>query len=123
MSHHTRSVHCLLLREYKEIYGDHKETAVQTTYHKCGICKEVLFLDVLEISVHLKRAKHGISHKEYNAKYMTYKVNQKSFRLREKCEVKHVEENKLFKSTYKREDLKNLTAQQLLDEITLVLGA
>ena len=81
------------------------------------------FLDVLEISVHLKRAKHGITHKEYNAKYMTYKVNHMSFKLREKLEVKNIEENKLFKSSYKKEDLKHLTAQQLLKEISLVLGA
>ena len=35
MSAHTRSVHCLLLKEYKDIYGDHKEKATRTFFHKC----------------------------------------------------------------------------------------
>ena len=60
MRKHTRRVHCLLLTEYKEIYGDHKATLVKKAYHKCGLCEQVFSLDTLEIALHLRRKKHNI---------------------------------------------------------------
>ena len=124
ISHHTRSVHCLLLTEYKGIYGDHKETILKKIYHKCGLCKEVLLLDVLEISVHLKRSKHEISHKEYNARFMIYKVIHNSFKMKHDYSVKSIKvEESLSKGAYKKKELKHLTTQQLLEEIDMVLGA
>ena len=124
MSKHTRGVHFLLLAEYKDIYGDHKETMLKKIYHKCGLCKEILLLDVLDISVHLKRSKHGISLKEYNARFMTYKVIHNSFKLKQDLKVENIEnKTTLFKGFYAKENLKHLTTQQLLEEIDMVLGA
>ena len=69
MSVHTRVVHCLLLKEYKNIYGDHKNIIARKVFHKCGICNETLLLDVDEIAAHLKRRKHNITHKNYNERF------------------------------------------------------
>ena len=124
MRRHVREVHCLELTEYTEIYGDPKKHIVKKMYHQCGVCKEVLLLDVLEIGTHLKRSRHGISHKEYNARYMTYKVGHQSIKLEEVSEDRTGEDKtNLHKGKYKKEELKNLTTKQLLEEIDLVLGA
>ena len=124
MSKHVRGVHCLLLTEYKDIYRDHKETIVKKIYHKCGLCQEVLLLDVLEIAIHLRRSKHDFFHKEYNARFMTYKVLSNSIKIKEDIEIKHSEERAFFyKGKYKKEAFKNLSTTQLLEEIDLVLDA
>ena len=124
MRRHVREVHCLQLTEYTEIYGDHKKHIVQKIHHQCGICKEVLLLDVLEIGSHLKGRRHGISHKKYSARYMTYNFGLRSVNIVEVSEDKPWDHKTILcKGKYKKEELKNLTSQQLLDEIYLVLGA
>ena len=93
-------------------------------HHQCGICKEFLLLDVLEIGRHLKKSRHGISHKKYNARYMTYKIGLRPVKIEDVSEDKPMEEKtNLYKGKYKKEEFKNLTTQQLLEEIDLVLGA
>ena len=77
-----------------------------------------------EIGSHLKRSRHGISHKEYNARYMTYKVGDRSVKLEEISEEETGgDKTNLYKGKYKKEELKNLSTKQLLEEIDLVLGA
>ena len=124
MSKHTRRVHCLLLTEYKDIYGDHKKTICKKTYHKCGLCKKDLFLDVLEIAIHLRKKKHDISPNDYSARFLTRKVILNSLQITRAIERKPKEENAvLYKGKYKKEEFKSLTTQQLLEEIDLALGA
>ena len=43
---------------------------LQRVIHKCALCKELLLLDADAIAMHLKSKHKGVSHKEYNAKYM-----------------------------------------------------
>ena len=43
---------------------------IQRVIHKCALCKELVILDSDTIAVHLKSKHKGVSHKEYNAKYM-----------------------------------------------------
>ena len=124
MRRHVREVHCLQLTEYTEIYGDPKKHIVKKMYHQCGVCKEVLLLDVLEIGSHLKRSRHGISQKKYNATYIAYKIGHRLVKLEDVSEDKPRGDNtNLFKGKYRKEEFKNLTTQQLLEEIDLVLGA
>ena len=76
-------------------------------HHQCGICKEFLLLDVLEIGRHLKKSRHGISHKKYNARYMTYKIGLRPVKIEEVSEDKPMEEKtNLYKVKYKKEEFK-----------------
>ena len=45
-------------------------TLLQRVLHKCALCKELLLLDSDTIAMHLKSKHKGVSHKEYNARYM-----------------------------------------------------
>ena len=69
-STHSNSVHCLKLSEYTYYYGDHKKTISRKMYHSCGLCKQVLLLDLNEIKSHLFRGKHNLSLTDYREKFM-----------------------------------------------------
>ena len=115
MSKHTRGVHCLLLKAYKELYGDHKETIIKKTFHKCGLCEEVMLLDVLEIAIHLRRGGHNMLQKEYNARFMCYKVINSSVKIEQDFKVKHRDKKPSLKREVKnKHDLRSLSAEQLL---------
>ena len=118
MSDHTIAVHCLFLKEYKEIYGDHKEKISRKIFHKCGICDKTLLLDVDEIDAHLKRSKHIRS--TMQGLLITHKLARcVKIERTVKMEVKDEKANE----NTRKINFDNLSTIQLLREIDLVLGA
>ena len=144
---HTRSRHNVPIDEYKKVYGNHRNAIIEKVYHKCGICMNTVLLDSDEIAHHL-RSNHSLSHKNYNAEYMVTKTNSKNTQ-KEKEEkwkvtqdddsspcIEHVEgagqmvcqEKKSLSSigqkiqSLKREDFRNMSTEELLRAIDLVLS-
>merc|ERR1719318_222018 len=68
---HTKAAHGMVITEYKSKFNQHYYDLIEKVLHKCGICEEILLLDGDCIAVHLKNFGHNISHKDYNAKFMT----------------------------------------------------
>ena len=70
---HSNGVHFLNTAEYKKFYGEYRQTLTSKgrVYHKCGLCSEEMLLDVDEITSHLRKKKHNLSLREYNAKFMS----------------------------------------------------
>lgn len=66
---HTKSTHKVTITEYKAQFGPDL-VPLETIYHRCGICSELVLLDSDHIAVHLKRPGHYITHKNYNDAYM-----------------------------------------------------
>ena len=72
MRGHTKSAHGMVITEYKSKFNQHYYDLVEKVLHQCGICGEILLLDGDVIAHHLyKKVSHSISHKDYNAKYLT----------------------------------------------------
>jgi len=66
---HTKSAHKITITEYKAQFGPDL-IPVETIYHRCGICEELVLLDSDHIAVHLKKPGHNITHKNYNDGFM-----------------------------------------------------
>ena len=71
MRSHTKKCHKMTIVMYRERFGQLADHMVEKVYHKCGMCKKVLLLDADLIYHHART--HGLSFKEYTAKYMTLK--------------------------------------------------
>jgi len=72
MRNHTKKDHDMVITEYKTKFNQHYYDLIEKVLHKCGICGEILLLDGDVIAHHLyKKVSHSISHKDYNAKYLT----------------------------------------------------
>ena len=108
MSSHTRVVHCLTLREYKSIYGE--------IYHQCEVCGERVIQDIIELKLHLKMKNHGLTFKDYNTKFMVLKGMHGSLKM-EKKTIPDSSRDEM----EREETLDDITAQQLLDKIDLLL--
>lgn len=117
ISHHTFYIHRLDLTKYKNIYGDPKESLIKKTLHECGLCHEVLLLDLREIDGHLKRRKHNMSHKEYATIFLNDKQNSRSTKNQEESRSS----NKTKKKKQEQVDLYNLTANELMALLDNVL--
>ena len=76
MRGHTKSTHKMIITEYKLKFKQQYYDLIEKVLHKCGICGEILLLDSDVIAHHLyKKVTHSISHKDYNAKYLTLTRN------------------------------------------------
>ena len=60
---------------------------IQRVIHKCALCKELVILDSDTIAVHLKSKHKGVSHKEYNAKYMVMGARMEVMEIMEVMEL------------------------------------
>ena len=69
MRNHTRKAHQLSISDYKAKYGALQDNIVEEIYHECGICSKAMLFDSDSMNHHTK--KHGLTHKEYSAKYLT----------------------------------------------------
>ena len=69
MRNHTRKAHQLSISDYKAKYGALQDHIVEEIYHECGICSKAMLFDSDSMNHHTK--KHGLTHKEYSAKYLT----------------------------------------------------
>jgi len=69
MRGHTKSKHKMTITEYKSKFGVEFEI-IEKIHHECGICKKIILLCSDTVAVHLKTPGHGITHKNYNEKYM-----------------------------------------------------
>ena len=143
---HTRSRHNVTIDEYKKVYGNHRNNIIEKVYHKCAICQKTVLLDSDEISHHLKR-NHAITHKNYNAEYMVTKNKEKNIQKEENCKMSSSKEelsaslkikkdekpkaSKVEKSpssfgqkieSLKKEDFRNMSTEELLKAIDLVLS-
>jgi len=69
---HTKSKHGMVITEYKEKFNQHYFDLVEKILHKCGVCEELLLLDSDCIAHHLSnnKATHGLTHAQYNAKFI-----------------------------------------------------
>ena len=91
-------------------------------YHKCGLCLKTLLLDSDEIAGHLK-SNHSITHKNYNAQYMTIKSSSKPSLKKEeeeksKIKQKHdpstsIKDDKEAEKTLFKKENKSLIHQQI----------
>jgi len=75
MRSHTRKVHGISITDYKNKHGALSDHFVEAVYHKCGLCSKVLLLDPDTLAPHAKS--HGITHRDYSAKYMTLNYPQR----------------------------------------------
>jgi len=86
---HTKSVHKVTITEYKAQFGPDL-IPIETIYHRCGICSELVLLDSDHIAVHLKKPGHYITHKNYNDGYMVdsrsskYNMTKRVFKVKER---------------------------------------
>ena len=117
LSPHTYYVHNLDLAKYKEIFGDPRDSIIKKTFHECGLCLEVLLLDVREIDSHLKRKNHNMSHKEYTTIFLNNQPNKKSIKINEEP----TSDKKAEKEKYEQDGLYNLSKKQLLTLLDHVL--
>jgi hypothetical protein len=143
---HTRSRHNVTIVEYKKVYGNQRNNIIEKVYHKCAICQKNVLLDSDEISHHLKK-NHSISHKNYNAEYMIIKNKEKITQKEDNCESSIGKDKlsaslKIYKGKetittkegkcpttcgqqidgLKKEDFKNMSTEELLKAIDLVLS-
>ena len=68
MRSHAKNMHGITIKEYRSMYGYHREHIVKEVYHKCGLCQKDLLLDQDDIHMHVR--KHKFSLREYNAKFI-----------------------------------------------------
>jgi len=76
MREHTKKAHNVHVSEYKARYNiisDRGYEMVERIFHRCGICSHPFPLDSDLVAGHIR--KHGITHANYNAKYMVIKSN------------------------------------------------
>merc|ERR1712217_794894 len=71
MRAHTKNKHSITIKEYKELFGNHRDSIVKYVHHRCGVCQEVLLLDADTIHLHVLR--HKMSLKEYNKQFIKKK--------------------------------------------------
>ena len=70
---HTKRVHTMNITEYKEKFNQQIFDLVEKILHKCGICGEIFLHDGDCVATHLHSSSHGLTHAEYNAKFMSIK--------------------------------------------------
>ena len=77
MRNHTQKLHQMTITEYKEKFQQHFYTLEDPIFHRCGICQVILLLDSDSIALHMKSGKtgHGMTHKEYNQKFINLAHN------------------------------------------------
>ena len=68
MRTHTRTVHKINIKDYRDMHGNPREQIINKVYHKCQLCKKELLLDADDIHIHV--LKHQISLREYNHKFI-----------------------------------------------------
>ena len=106
MRSHTKSVHKITITEYKKKYGQLMDHIVEPVYHKCGICDKAILLDIDRIAPHA--GSHGMSHKEYSAKYL----------ILTKGMAKTMQPQKLIQSTViDKNSIKEKSAMEILAEL------
>ena len=74
MRAHTKNKHSMTIKEYKELFGNHRDSIIKYVYHKCGLCQEELLLDA--DSIHMHVLKHQLSLKEYNKQFIKKKTRK-----------------------------------------------
>ena len=67
LSKHVK-VHRLTFPQYVKRFGNPRSQLVRIIKHNCGICKELVLLNVDDITQHIKS--HNIGYSAYAAKYM-----------------------------------------------------
>ena len=70
MRSHTKKMHGVNIRDYKQQFGELADNLIEIVLHKCGVCNETLLFSHDVISGHV-RSKHKISCKTYSQKYTT----------------------------------------------------
>ena len=70
MRSHTKKMHGVNIRDYKQQFGELGDHLIEIVLHKCGVCNETLLFSHDVISGHV-RSKHKISCKTYSQKYTT----------------------------------------------------
>merc|ERR1719342_1487548 len=76
MREHTKRAHNVHVSDYKAKYNisnDRHYELVEKVYHRCAICSHLILLDSDNVAGHIR--KHGISHANYNSKYMVNRNN------------------------------------------------
>ena len=73
MRNHTQKFHQMTITEYKDEFQEHFYTLENPIFHRCGVCQTILLLDSDSVSAHVKT--HGITHKEYNQKFINLAYN------------------------------------------------
>merc|ERR1719318_1820509 len=89
MREHTKKAHNVHVSEYKARYNiisDRGYEMVERIFHRCGICSHPFPLDSDLVAGHIR--KHGITHANYNAKYMVIKKNDPGISHKRKSKVK-----------------------------------
>jgi len=66
---HTKARHGLTITAYKKKFGAEADV-VEEVWHRCAICTKLVLLDRDRVAAHLRTPGHGISHKEYNRRFM-----------------------------------------------------
>ena len=112
MRAHTRKAHQLSISDYKAKYGALKDHIVEEIYHKCGICSKALLLDSDSMSPHVKS--HGLTHKEYSARFMT---------LRQQSSYSSSQHKTMWspKKTMEK-SVKEFSAQELLEQLQAMIS-
>jgi len=92
LRNHTKTVHGMVITEYKEKFNQHYFDLVEKILHKCGLCGELLLLDSDCVAKHLMNNKmsHKMTHGEYNAKFMSLMVQSNKTTVVKKQKSKKV---------------------------------
>ena len=90
MRSHTQKKHQMKITEYKNRFQQHIYTLEEPIFHRCGICQEILLHDTDSIEKHLQfnNNQHGMTHSEYNQKFVKLAYNANNTQSKENMKSK-----------------------------------